>query len=99
MAVPRERILHVCILNITANPHPEGIYVQLLRRAADFVVNARASDYAKITVLRRDARVGRYYTGRILVWTEIDLQVRWLDLARGEELTERERAAIRIPPK
>src|SRR5262249_18472533 len=49
---------------------------------------------------RRDEtrEFGRYYTGRILVWTEIDLRGRWLDLARGQELSEQEKAAIRIPP-
>jgi Domain of unknown function (DUF4747) len=96
--LPRERLLHVCALSISANPHPEGIYVSLLRRGADFIVHARGSDYAKITVPERDTRIGRYYTGRILIWTEIDLKGKWLDITKGEELSPEIKNTIQIPP-
>jgi hypothetical protein len=96
--VPRERILQACILNVSANPHPGGIYVALLRRAADFIVSARGAENAKITAPDRDIRVGRYYAGLIFLWTEIDLKGRWLDIQREEELSPEEKAAIRIPP-
>jgi hypothetical protein len=95
--VPRERLLQICILNISANPHPEGIYIALLRRAADFYVRARGNDFAKITAPTQDQRVGRYWTGRILLWTEIDISGSWLDITSGEELTEELKDTINIP--
>ncbi len=97
--MPRARLLHVCILNIAANPHPEGIYISLLRRGADFMVHARGSDYAKITAPEREMRrgLGRYYIGRILIWTEIDLKGRWLDTTKDEELSQEIKDAIQIP--
>lgn len=82
--MPRERLLQICILNISANPHPDGIYIALLRRAADFYVRARGNDFAKITAPTQDQRVGRYWTGRILLWTEIDISGSWLDITSGQ---------------
>jgi Domain of unknown function (DUF4747) len=85
-------------LNISANPHPEGIYIALLRRAADFFVRARGSDFAKITLPTQNRRFVTYWTGRILLWTEIDIAGSWLDIASGEELTPELKNAINIPP-
>jgi len=96
--LPRERMLQICILNISANPHPPDIYVELLRRAADFFVRARGNDFAKITPPTQDRYVGRYWTGRILLWTEIDITGAWLDINSGEELTEELKRSINIPP-
>ena len=36
-------------LNITADPHPAGVYRQLFTAAANKEVHLRGSDYAKIT--------------------------------------------------
>jgi Domain of unknown function (DUF4747) len=95
--MPRQRTIQICALNIAADPHSEGVYVRLLTRAADFIVNARASDYAKITRPQQSERIPRFYTGRILLWTELDIQGRWLDLSNEDELTPEARRAISIP--
>jgi hypothetical protein len=95
--VPRERIIQICALNITADPHEDGTYVQLLTRAADFIVHARGSDYAKITRPEQAERAPRFYTGRILLWTELDIEGRWLDITKEDELTADIRNAISIP--
>lgn len=93
----QERTLKVCVLNLSANPHPAGIYVSLLRQASRAYVRARGSDYAKISTPRK-SDVEHLYTGRILIWTEIDLKGPWLDLDSEEELTPAQKRAIAIPP-
>lgn len=88
--------LYMYVLNIVASPHPEGVYPRLLRKAArGGGVRARGSDYAKITRLT-EQHTG-IYTGRILVWTDIDMNGPWVDLIREEELPEDVRRGIRIP--
>lgn len=93
----RERQLIVCCLNIAATPHPEGTYVALLRRASNYLVRARGDEFAKITSPTQDMRFGRYWAGRILLWTEIDLKGHWLDLTSGEELSDELKQRIQIP--
>jgi Domain of unknown function (DUF4747) len=93
--MPREQFIEAYARNIAAHPHPEGIYLRLLRRASSFLARARAHDFAKITSprLARD----NLYTGRILVWTEIDIDGAWLDLAKEDELPAALKNTIAIP--
>jgi hypothetical protein len=95
--MPRERFIEVGALNLNANPHPSGIYIRLLRRAERFLVKARGSDYAKITSPRKAERGDHVYTGRVLMWTEIDLKGAWLDLRNQDELARELKASINIP--
>jgi hypothetical protein len=87
--------LEAYVLNIVSTPHPDGIYPRLLRRASRFAVRARGSDYAKLT--RPQRRDDGLYTGRILVWTDIDLDAPWIDLENEDELAEELKRQIRIP--
>ncbi len=93
----RTDTIFVGALNISANPHPNEIYIATLRAATRFVVNARGTDYAKITTPRKDVKSANLYLGRVLVWTEINKMGRWLDTTKEEELSEEQLAAIRIP--
>jgi len=93
----RERIIHVCVLSLAANPHPEGVYITLLRKAAQYLVKARGSDYAKITTPRKSGR-DHIYTGRVLLWTEIDVKKPWLNLSNEDELSAELKKSIKIPP-
>jgi hypothetical protein len=95
--MPREQFVEVGALSLDANPHPPGVYVRLLRRAAGFLVKARASDYAKITEPKKSDRYEHVYTGRILVWTEIDIKGAWIDLQSEEELARELKRQISIP--
>jgi Domain of unknown function (DUF4747) len=93
----RERTIQVCALNLAANPHPIDVYVTMLRSSARFLVQARGTDYAKITSPRAvSGRVG-IYSGRILIWTEIDLKRPWLDLTNEGELSPALKRTINIP--
>lgn len=93
----RDRQIIVCALNLDATPHPEGIYVDLLRKASKLLVKAHGSDYAKITSPRKYERDENVYTGRILIFTEIDVRGKWLDLANDDELSASLKRAITIP--
>ena len=93
-----DRRIPVYALNIAAMPHPDGIYPQLLRRAANIVVRAHGSDWARITAPESAPETPGVYTGRIQVWTEIDLRAPWYDITRDAELSEEIRKTISIPP-
>lgn len=84
--VPHEKTIQIYSLNFAANPHPDGIHITILRRASRFLVNARASDYAKITEPRK-SETDPYYIDRILLWTEINVDGPWLNLDSEEVST------------
>ena len=84
-------------LNIAADPHPKGVYRTLFEAAADKPIRLWGSDWAKITApIDRESTQPSFY-GRILVWTEIDRDGRWLNQAEDREATPTEKRAIQIP--
>lgn len=93
----REKTIQVCALNLAANPHPVSVYISILRQASQFLVQARGDDYAKITAPRAVAGRSGIYTGRILIWTEIDVKRPWLDLRNEDELSPALKRSISIP--
>jgi len=88
----------VSALNISATPHPEGIYVDLLTRAAGKKTNFRGSDWAKLTKPTQTEQEG-VFQGRILVWTEIDTSGPWLNTETDDALSSSDKATINIPAK
>lgn len=76
-------------LNVTASPHPPGIYERALIARADLPVAIVGHDMAKITkpIARIFGHV-RVLFGQILVWTEIDKSGPWLNTANNTEATE-----------
>jgi hypothetical protein len=93
----REKAIQVCALNLAANPHPDSVYISILRQASRFLVQARGTDYAKITSPRAVSGRPGIYTGRILIWTEIDVKRPWLDLTNEDELSPALKRSINIP--
>lgn len=89
--------LQVAALNISANPHPDGIYTLLLTRAAGRKVNYRGSDWAKFTKPTPAVIEKGTFIGRILVWTEIDTSGPWLDDDKDDLLSADAKAEINIP--
>ncbi|MRN44931.1 MULTISPECIES: DUF4747 family protein [unclassified Brucella] len=65
-----KKSVEFCILNIAANPHPEGIYPSLLEKTANVHVNYRGNDFA--TISKPTLREEGFYQGRIVCWTDID---------------------------
>lgn len=94
----RSRTITYAALNIAARPHPEGVYAQILNRAARTTGHAHGSDAAKITRPAASDIEG-VYLGRILVWTDLDIKGRWIDIESEEDLSEEDRAEINIPNK
>jgi len=84
-------------LNIAADPHPPGIYRRLFEVAANVPIRLWGSDWAKITPpVDRETSPPSFY-GRVLVWTEIDREGKWLNQAEDREATSLEKRNILIP--
>jgi hypothetical protein len=84
-------------INIASDPHPPGIYRRLFQKMADHGVPIWGNDWAKITPPQdRETEPPSFY-GRILVWTEIDKDGKWLNQEKNKEATPNEKAAIQIP--
>lgn len=64
--------IEYCVLNVTASPHPQGIYVELLAQAAtsSTAVNYWGDAWASIS--RPVKRSPGFFQGRVVSWTEID---------------------------
>ncbi len=90
-----EAFIEACAVNIDAAEHPPGIYIELFRRAATKMVRARGNDFAKIT--RPKKIQDGFYGGRLLIWTDIDIQGRWLDINSEDDLGPDIRKEINIP--
>lgn len=84
-------------LNINTSPHPAGIYPRLLKETSKNLVQARGSDYAKITEPVRSEDNAGFYIGRVLVWTNVDVKGRWLDLSKEDDLSDSLKRSISIP--
>src|SRR5690349_16945857 len=87
-------------LNISASPHPTGIYRRALAAIADKEVELWGSDRAKITPFQPLEDRPSLLWGRILVWAEIDTEGRWLNKAKNVEATPDEKQAVveALPP-
>ena len=79
-----ETILEFGIINIFADPHPEGIYPKLLERIAHTPAKLWGDDYLALTPPERDAGL---WTGRIFVWTELDPNSPAVNTKRLQELS------------
>lgn len=89
--------LTIGAINIAADPHPTGIYRRLFAEVADRGVHISGNDWAKITPPQdRETDPPSFY-GRILVWTAIDKDGRWLNQETDKEATATEKRAIQIP--
>jgi hypothetical protein len=84
-------------INIAADPHPKGVYRAMFEAAADTPAKIWGSDWAKLTApIDRESSPPSFY-GRILVWTEIDRDGKWLNQDEDREATPIEKKEIRIP--
>lgn len=89
--------LEIGAINIAADPHPEGIYRRLFQKVADRSIPIWGNDWAKITAPQdRETNPPSFY-GRILIWTEIDKDGKWLNQETDKEATPTEKSAIQIP--
>lgn len=84
-------------VNIAADPHPTGIYRRLFRQVAERPIRLWGNDWAKITVPADRETAPPSFYGRVLVWTEIDKEGKWLDQRTDKEATVDEKQKIQIP--
>jgi Domain of unknown function (DUF4747) len=84
----------VAALNITASPHPPGVYLQLLQFVAGKEVPLWGSDRAKITEPRQiDGRDDIFY-GEILIWAHIDTESPWINKDTDAEASPEDMEAV-----
>jgi Domain of unknown function (DUF4747) len=62
--------IEYCALNISASPHPEGVYLNIFERATKNKVNFWGDHFAAISEIEKVSE--GFYRGRLVVWTEID---------------------------
>lgn len=86
--------IQVGALNIAADPHPKGVYREILARIADKEVELWGSDKAKITPFRQFEDNENLLALRILVWAEIDPDGKWINKRKNIEATDDEKLAI-----
>lgn len=84
-------------LNVVADPHPAGVYRQLFQQVAEQGVRVWGNDWAKITAPADRGTSPPSFYGRLLVWTEIDRDGKWLDQKTDKEATPTEKKKIQIP--
>jgi Domain of unknown function (DUF4747) len=84
-------------LNVSADPHPTGIYRRLFQKVAEQGMQVWGNDWAKITApADRETKPPSFF-GRVLVWTDIDPDGKWLDQRTDKEATPAEKRKIQIP--
>ncbi len=88
-----EIVLEFGVINIFADPHPPGIYPNLLRSIAHRPVKLWGEDFLAISPPERDAEL---WSGRIYVWTELDPNSPAIDTKQLEELSLAE-AHVNVP--
>lgn len=92
--MPESPKIEVGALNISASPHPDGVYEAALRIVANREVSLGGSDWAKITEPGPfEDNPGLLY-GQILVWTQIDTEGRWINKRQNREATAAEKLQI-----
>ena len=75
----------IAALNISASPHPEGIYRQLLEAASEIEVPVWGSDWALMTSPQSIKGHDEWLGGRVLLWTKIDRDGKWLNKTKKVE--------------
>jgi hypothetical protein len=86
--------IEVAALNITASPHPSGIYLKLLQVVAGTEVALWGSDRAKITDPRPIDGNDDAFFGEILIWAHIDTEGPWINKDTDTEATPEDMEAV-----
>src|SRR5262245_1243819 len=92
--MPEIAKLELGALNISASPHPEGIYRRSLQAVADREVRVFGTDWAKITEPGPLDDHPDWLYGQILVWTGINADGKWLNKRKNKEATPEEKKKI-----
>ena len=82
--------VEVGALNIVASPHPEGIYLELVKAISGKELPYVGSDWIKLTAPEEFEAPRGFYHGQILIWTEIDTNKKWLNKEKDAEATDEE---------
>ncbi len=100
--VTLSRTLEFAVLDVSAQPHPDGSYVQILRRARKLrrAVKIYGNDFGEISeISTRKNREGETvgFHGTVFRFTKIDENADWFDTSTGESATEGALEELSIP--
>jgi hypothetical protein len=94
--MPRSAWMEIGEINISASPHPPGIYRAALEKAANNGVQIFGSDWAKLTpATEQEPGV---LVGRVLVWTKIDKEGDWVNLEKNQKASDIDKKKIVLEP-
>src|SRR3954469_2231970 len=99
----RLRTLRISVLNVVSHPHSEERYVQLMRAAknkrvvAPYFGNKVGMIGAFNKYSAAAASLGQVFHGSFHLFTEIDRDQPWYNVATGEQADEEEVATIQLP--
>nr|WP_251134161.1 DUF4747 family protein [Rhodomicrobium sp. Az07] len=92
----RRRQLFISALNVTAHPHPEGIYEQLLIALLDTEVFVRGSERAMVVSAQKWENSDLFW-GSLFIYTELQKDGAWFNQISKGEATLDELKRIEIP--
>lgn len=96
-----KKIIEVVKINIAANPHPEGIYLDLFKNAANKTIRYAPNNEkaAKLSIPKEVEGHNDFYYGYLLTYTVVDKDKTWIDTETDNILSEKEKLEkILIPP-
>ncbi|MFD1701709.1 DUF4747 family protein [Methylopila henanensis] len=94
--MPQQNRIVIAGLNVAASPHPEGIYQRMLAAAADVELEIWGPVYGKITKPRKRPNED-ILVGRVLTWTPIKEDTKWLNRAKEDVASDEDLADLNIP--
>jgi len=93
------RSVALSALNIVTHPHTSSGYVDLFADARKLKQSVKiwGDTHGMLWSWFDLEEDGEIYTGEVFTYSEIDMDQDWLDLAKGEAATAKQRAEITIP--
>lgn len=100
--ITRPRTLEFSVLDIAAQPHPVGVYVELFKIARKLrrAIKVQGQDFAELSELKlhknKEGKV-ESISGDIYRFTKIDEKADWFDTVTGEPASEELVGKVSIP--
>lgn len=89
----KKKLIEIIVVNIAANPHPEGIYFNLFNTAAGkkvkYSVNGEKS--ARFSEPTKIEEHPNFFSGHLLIWIDVSKNKDWMDLNSEQLLNDTEK--------
>ena len=100
--ITRKRTLEFAVLDIAAQPHPSGVYVELFKKARGLrrAIKIQGQEYAEMSALsfskNKDGKIDKI-SGDLYRFTKIDEKAEWFDTSTGEPASDELVGQVSIP--